>query len=276
MSSTSTMTSERPAGRVLLAEDNQVSQRVGSAMLRYLGFEVDLAGDGAQAVEAASTNEYRAILMDCQIPVMDGYAATGEIRRLEGFTAHTPIIAVTGSTLESEQEHCLSAGMDDFLAKPLSLKTLASALERWGPDGEAVVALDPPGGLPSGASPSRSKRVSPALDPDVHRRLKRLGEDSGEDLMGQLATIFLDDADDRVVALRQALAVADAAAMHRSAHTLGGASANLGALDLSRVCVDLATRSLAGDLTGAGERVDAVEVELERVRAALSDDWTAP
>jgi CheY-like chemotaxis protein/HPt (histidine-containing phosphotransfer) domain-containing protein len=279
MSIVSTVTAERPAGRVLLAEDNQVSQRVGSAMLRYLGFEVDVAGDGAEAVEAASINEYQAILMDCQIPVLDGYEATGEIRRLEGVRAHTPIIAVTGSTQESEQAHCLSAGMDDFLPKPLSLKTLASALDRWAPDGtDPIISLDPAGALPAtDLDPStHDTLVGPALDAEVRARLEHLGDVSGEDLMGQLAAIFLTDADGRILALHQALAAGDAAAIHRTAHTLGGASANLGALDLARACSDLATRSLAGDLAGAGERVDAVEVELERVRAALSADRGTP
>jgi CheY-like chemotaxis protein/HPt (histidine-containing phosphotransfer) domain-containing protein len=273
------LTAERPAGRVLLAEDNQVSQRVGSAMLRYLGFQVDVVGDGAEAVEAASINDYQAILMDCQIPVLDGYEATGEIRRLQGGTAHTPIIAVTGSTLESEEEHCLAAGMDDYLAKPLSLRTLASALDRWAPDGaDPIITVDPVDALPTidlGPA-SREDPKGPALDADVVQRLEKLGEITGEDLMAQLATIFIFDADSRIVALHQGLAAGDAAAVHRSAHTLGGASANMGALDLARSCAALATRSLAGDLTGAGERVDAIEVELERVRAALGRHEATP
>jgi len=118
-------------GRVLLAEDNLVNQKVATAMLRRLGFQVDVVADGVEAVAAASAISYQAILMDCQMPVLDGYGATGEIRRSQRGSVRTPIIAVTASALKTDPERCRAAGMDDYLAKPLSLKTLSAIMTRW-------------------------------------------------------------------------------------------------------------------------------------------------
>ena len=241
-------------------------------MLEHLGFDVDVVADGADAVKAATVTPYQAILMDCQIPVLDGYQATSEIRRLQGASRHTPIIAVTASATKSDQQRCLAAGMDDYLAKPLSLSTLAAVLARWAPDGSGhTIAVDPAEplpGTPIGLTPwpTPAGRCS---DAQVVGRLERLGKAAGEDLMGQLAILFLADADARIVALRQALAEDDAAAVVRSAHTLSGASANLGATDLARMCATLATDSAAGDLVGGWALLDAIEAELGRVRSAL-------
>jgi two-component system, sensor histidine kinase and response regulator len=256
-----TMTPHRPSlagqqgmGRLLLAEDNPVNQQVAAAMLENLGYRVDVVADGAEAVKAAALTPYQAILLDCQMPVLDGYQATSEIRRQQDGSRRTPIIAVTASAMESDQQRCLAAGMDDYLAKPLSLKALAAVLARW---------------AAGGATP-------PVLDSQVVGRLEKLGEAAGKDLMGQLATLFLADADVRVAALRQALATDDAAAVVRSAHTLSGASANLGATDLARMCAAMATESTAGDLSGGGARLEAVEAELGRVRSALHSPIATP
>jgi PAS domain S-box-containing protein len=121
-------------GRILLAEDNLVNQRVATAMLVNLGFAVDIVADGAEAVSAATTTHYRAILMDCQMPVMDGYEATAHIRSLHGESSRTPIVAVTASAMKSDVQRCLDAGMDDYLSKPVRLKALATVMARWAPE----------------------------------------------------------------------------------------------------------------------------------------------
>jgi len=118
-------------GRLLLAEDNVVNQQVALAMLTMLGFEVDIVSDGTEAVKAATTTPYQAILMDCQMPHLDGYDATREIRRLGAMTHRVPIIAITASAMPSDQERCLAAGMDEYLTKPLNLEMLAAVLDRW-------------------------------------------------------------------------------------------------------------------------------------------------
>jgi two-component system, sensor histidine kinase and response regulator len=261
-----------PSGHILLAEDNALNQRVAAAMLENLGFDVDIVADGAEAVNAATLAPYHAILMDCQIPVLDGYQATSEIRRLQGASRRTPIIAVTASTMKSDQQRCLAAGMDDYLAKPLSLKALAAVLARWAPEGsDPGIVVDPAEPLPATHADVAhvADAARPVLDAQVVDRLERLGRAAGEDLMGQLAVLFLADADTRVVALRQALTGDDATAVLRAAHTMSGASANLGATELARLCAALATGSAAGDLVGSGAILEAVEAELGRVRSAL-------
>jgi two-component system sensor histidine kinase/response regulator len=252
---------------VLLVEDNPINQRVAKAMLEHLGFDVDVVADGTDAVEAAVLTPYRAILMDCQIPGLDGYRATAEIRRLQASSRRTPIIAVTGSTTGPERARCLAVGMDDHLAKPVSLKVLGEVLARWCPDGSVEpVAIDPPPPVQAGTGDAGRA----VLDLRVVGRLELLGEAAGEDLVGQLATLFLADADARLGGLRQAMADDDTSAVVRCAHILSGSSANVGATELARLCATLSTYDAAADRVGRGALLDGIETELGRVVSALS------
>ena len=118
--------------KVLLVEDNPVNQTVIEAMLRSLGYRVSLVGDGAQAVHQVSQQHYAAILMDCRLPIMDGYEATRQIRHLPG-CAELPIIALTANALQGDREACLQSGMNDYLAKPFKRADLQQILQRWLP-----------------------------------------------------------------------------------------------------------------------------------------------
>jgi HPt (histidine-containing phosphotransfer) domain-containing protein len=152
--------------------------------------------------------------------------------------------------------------MDDYLTKPFGLGALAAVL--------GCPVLD-------GSAPATAMRAAkPVLDAQVVARLERLGNATGDDLLGKLGALFLADADVRVVALRQALAGQDAAAVVRTAHSLCGAGANLGATDLARMSAALATNGAAGDLTNGGAMVEAVEAELGRVRSALDSRVPTP
>jgi len=182
--------------------------------------------------------------------------------------------------MSSDQQRCLAAGMDDYLPKPLSLLALDAVLARWAPGGDSDIAVDhshtPQGADGPPTSEPASHPDGPALDAEVVGRLARLGEARGEDLLEQLSTLFLADADARVVALRRALADGDAAAVVISAHTLSGASANLGARGLAGLCATLEADGAAGDLDGSAELLQAVEAELARVRSALGETTPAP
>jgi CheY-like chemotaxis protein len=123
----------RRTRRLLLAEDNAINQKVAVHLLRKLGWAADVAPDGKSACELVQKHKYELILMDCQMPVIDGYTATSLIRSSEvsGTTARTPIIALTANAMEGERERCLGAGMDDYIAKPLQLDSLRRVLDRW-------------------------------------------------------------------------------------------------------------------------------------------------
>ena len=129
----------KSAAQVLVVEDNLVNQRVSVAMLRRLGFEVDLASNGEEGVSKWENGDYDAIMMDCQMPVLDGYSATAQIRtreRNEGSGHHMPIIALTSFALPHDRQKCLDSGMDDYLTKPVDCEVLGIVLRKW-------VARDP-------------------------------------------------------------------------------------------------------------------------------------
>jgi CheY-like chemotaxis protein len=117
--------------RVLVADDNVVNQRVATRLLEKIGLRADVACNGRQAVEMFKVSPYEVIFMDCQMPEIDGYAATKEIRRLEGSVKHVAIVAMTAEAMTGARETCLAAGMDDYISKPVRLEDLSEALLKW-------------------------------------------------------------------------------------------------------------------------------------------------
>ena len=132
---------------ILLAEDNAVNQTLAVRLLGKIGYRADVVENGLDAVDRVRSGRYDLVLMDCQMPEMDGYQATAEIRRLEAGKRHTNIVAVTANAMRGDREKCLQAGMDDYLAKPIQLTKLKSVLERW----SQVASAKPPEPSPSSA-----------------------------------------------------------------------------------------------------------------------------
>jgi PAS domain S-box-containing protein len=250
---------------VLVVEDDAVNRKVLIAMLTTVGYRADVAVNGLDALEALGTSRYAAILMDCQMPVMDGYDTTRELRRSEGDGRRTPVIAVTATAMVADRVRCLAAGMDDYITKPLSTDALAAVLERWISNRSIPATSDDPpkpadrNGLGSDTVDIGSAGRPPPLDPEVIERLSRLGEDTETDLLGELTELFLADAGVRALAIRHALVSGDADEIGRAAHALNGASANVGATRLAGLCATLGTASAAGDLVDSEVQFAAIK-----------------
>ena len=238
----------RRPGRVLVAEDNAVNQQVALAILDSLGFSADVAADGQAAVDMLHAGSYAVVLMDCQMPRLDGFAATREIRSGGGKAARTPIIALTASALASDREQCLAAGMDDFVSKPLRRETLIAALNRWVGVTVPPVA-EAPAEAPAGA----------VLD---EAGLRELQEIAGEH-WGALLDDFLDDLPVQLAALADST---DPAQTARLAHVVKGTSSTMAAPRLAAAAEALEAVALAGGGTGPALR----ELEEQAVEAAAA------
>jgi CheY-like chemotaxis protein/HPt (histidine-containing phosphotransfer) domain-containing protein len=226
----------RLSGRVLLVEDNEVNREIAGAILDTLGCQVDCAHDGAQAVVAARAGIYDLILMDCQMPIMDGFAATRQIRSEEQQTerARCPIIALTANALAGDREQCLAAGMTDYLAKPINRAQLAAALERNLP---ATPAPCGDSGQPAASDAKSISQVQPdtpaAFDPRLVQALPMVADGSNPAFADRILDMFTSNATQILEAIEAASASGDATTLQRSVHTLKSSSATVGALALS-------------------------------------------
>lgn len=126
-------TAQKNRGRVLIVEDNPINQRVAVILANKLGFVADVASDGSEALNMVRGQDYTLILMDCQMPVMDGFEATRAIRALDAPVSQIPIIAVTANVMEGQRDKCLAAGMNDYLPKPINKDVLRKAVDKWIP-----------------------------------------------------------------------------------------------------------------------------------------------
>jgi len=250
---------------VLLVEDNLVNQKVTALCLRRLGFEVETAANGKAAVEAVTKRRYTAILMDCQMPVMNGFDATQRIRELPH--GAVPIIAMTAAAMSTDRERCLEVGMNDYLSKPVQKAELERMLEKWIP--LATFARGP--GTRSEET-SMKHDSDPVLDRSVIASLRELGGDDDPGLFLELVQLFLSDTPERMRQLDAALEKSDPTMLERAAHALKSSSANLGALGLSALFRDIETAGRERDLSRAAPLVVRSGQEFARVEEALRSE----
>jgi CheY-like chemotaxis protein len=249
--------------RVLVAEDNPVNQKVAVRMLERLGYRADVVADGLEAVEALTRIPYAAVLMDVQMPKMDGYEATAEIRRREQVSGgNTPIIAMTANAMESDREQAFEAGMDDFVSKQVKPGELEAVLGRWIVEEETASTTAPAAADGSGAP----KEFDDPIDRATIESLRELG---GSEMLSELTEMFFEDARSGISAIRDAVERGDAQTVERAAHTLKGSSGNMGAQRMSALCGELQDAGVSGYLTHAPELLQGLEVEFGRVRPAL-------
>ncbi|HEL5041376.1 TPA: response regulator [Stenotrophomonas maltophilia] len=271
--------------RVLLVEDNTVNRMVAEHLLRVFQCEVRNAADGEQALAALREGGVDVVLMDCQMPVLDGYAATRRWRAEETETGRSrlPIIAMTANAMAGDRERCLQAGMDDYLSKPIARATLHALLQRWG--GGRAASPARPSVEPSHArltanssrAPSaehgsalqetKSQAVTqPVLDRDVLDELQAVIGDTAL----QIVSVFLEDAPAMVQQLQQAAQSSDEPRLQAIAHSLKSSSANVGALSLSAIAQRIEHEARSGSLQRPAVAVALLVAEFARARVALT------
>jgi CheY-like chemotaxis protein/HPt (histidine-containing phosphotransfer) domain-containing protein len=265
-----------PGVRVLLAEDNPVNQVVAVSMLEILGCVYELAETGKQVLMALDSGEFDIILMDCQMPEMDGFEATAEIRRLEQDKQgnRIPVVAVTANAMEGDREQCIAAGMDDYLSKPFTQSQLAEMLQQWCAD----CSPDAPGQLPvdegeqgSTAYEADEAQGEAVINSAALDNIRQLQRSDKPDLLEKIVSIYMNDSPGLLNALREALEQGDAQQVRMHAHRFKSGSANLGALRLAALCKRLEDMGSNNELEGALTLLNRVENEFRAVSVALQD-----
>jgi two-component system, sensor histidine kinase and response regulator len=248
--------------RLLIAEDNIVNQKVAAKMVEKLGYQADVVANGLEALEALSRIPYSAVLMDVQMPEMDGYAATREIRRREeGQNRHTPIIAMTANAMQGDREASLEAGMDDYVPKPVKPEELDAVLKHW--------ILRPEDATPASGAVDRGASPDDSIDRSVLAGLRELQAEGEPDIVAELAEMFLEDVPIRLTELRDAVEIGDGHLVERVAHALKGSSAAIGAVKMEVICAELEEMGRSEDLAAASERLSNLHEEFGRVGMAL-------
>jgi len=256
------------SNRILLAEDNPLNQKLALILLQSLGIQVETVENGVQAVEASLREEIGLVLMDVEMPEMDGLEATRKIRALEGSGRHVPVVAMTAHAGKGDRERCLAAGMDDYVTKPLEAGDLHRVIRKY-----MDVSVDPDGHLPASAH-TDSKRQGRDEEASVARVSLPAGSGDSIDLDSALARFeddvdffqsmfeeFLDHMSGRIADLGKAVQAGDAATVARLAHNLRGMASNFSAQRLTMLSGEVEVLAQLGDLASAGEMVEAIEVE---------------
>jgi two-component system sensor histidine kinase/response regulator len=279
--------------RILLTEDNLVNQEVSKAILENLGCQVHIAANGVEAVRAVSSHRYDLIFMDCQMPEMDGYAATRKIRAREkqgyraGEESHVPIIALTAHAMEGDREPCLAAGMDDYLSKPFNEAQLSAMLTRWLPHKTPVDQEVRPAPVSTENTETPSKKEpgphggngangstgdSAAIDRKALEQIAALQKSGQPSILHKIINLYFDSSRNLMQTIRQAVTSSDGPELHRAAHTLKSASANLGALTLAEMCKTMEALGETKGFENAQGLLPGLEMEYEGVRAALAGE----
>jgi PAS domain S-box-containing protein len=247
--------------RILVAEDNPVNQKLAVQILGRMGYRADLAGNGVEAIQALERQRYDVILMDVQMPELDGLDATRRICQRWPRTQRPHIIAMTADAMQGDREKCIDAGMDDYITKPVQVDKLVDALRRAAPA--------PPVGTEEAPGMDAPPDTAGVLDLAVLDDIRELVGESGEDGVEGLIACYLADTPTLLATMRDAAARGDADALHHAAHTMKSTSAMFGATGLAALCGELERRGRAGEIAGVLPQIEAAEALYARVTRAL-------
>jgi CheY-like chemotaxis protein len=248
----------RSGARVLVAEDSNINQLVTLGMLAKLGLEADVVANGIQALEAVEHTRYAAVLMDCQMPEMDGFEATSQIRLRQGGRPHLPIIAMTANALVGDRERCLAAGMDDYVSKPVRLEDLSDALVR---------CIGPRQAFGDRTRPDITRgQGEDEMDPFDHTALEELPATLRDNLLDILST----EIGSRLEQIQSAVSSADVAALRTAAHALKGDAGTVGLRQVAELCRQLERCSEAAEPADWSKPLARLETAVERGRTAIA------
>ena len=258
---------------VLVAEDYPANQLLAKRFLEGVGCQVYIANNGLEAVEALKKQDYDIVFMDCQMPVMDGYHATREIRRVEsetGTAKHIPIIALTAHALTGDKAKCLAAGMDEWVTKPFTRQEINEALQKWLPE-QLII----PGQLskPVDVDSTLHSTSKPPAAIDINFLQQNFNFDDEDDLafIASLKQAFQHNADQTLVSLRESIENNEAEQIRKLAHGLKSISANVGGMQLSALCKTMEQAGQHNQLQGADVLLMAMELEYTRVLTGLDN-----
>jgi CheY-like chemotaxis protein len=247
--------------KILLVEDTPINLKLVQHQVQLLGYQWESAENGQQALDKLVQDRYDIVLMDCQMPVMDGYQATQALRQREGKNRHTVVIGMTAYAMQGDREKCLEAGMDDYLSKPVMIKDLKVMLERW----SFVVKRN---GHKQRSKSEDQSSLDLASDPVDWTHLQEISM-ADPDFQLELVKGFLNDGKSFLAEAKQALAAKDWATLANKAHQIKGASASVAVQSMSEIAVNLDDRAKANNLEGASELVIQLEQILERIETSI-------
>jgi CheY-like chemotaxis protein/HPt (histidine-containing phosphotransfer) domain-containing protein len=271
-------TRERPSViSVLLVEDNTVNQEVCKAMLEHLGHKVEVAGNGRIAVDLVGRKPYDIVLMDCQMPEMDGYEATRTIRNLEqtrsGNPHHVPIVALTAHVLQGDAERSLAAGMDDHLSKPFTIDQLRETILKHAPVNGNTHGHEPVHHQIDHIEQTSSKpdEYTSGFDPTALDRIRALEAPGSTELIKTVISHYFNETPRILESLKGAVEGNDASAINKLAHSLKSSSANVGAVALSEFCKEMELAGRTNTLDSCPELFIQIEKEYQHANKILSE-----
>jgi CheY-like chemotaxis protein/HPt (histidine-containing phosphotransfer) domain-containing protein len=255
-----------PSSRILVVEDNMTNQRVALGLLQKLGLKADAVANGVEALNAVATIPYDLVLMDVQMPEMDGLEATRRIRSVQSTALNPvlPIIAMTAHALQRDRERCLTAGMNDYVSKPIEPIALAEALERWLPDSSTIKKIS--AAPKSEPIATQAEEGSPLVFDKVALMQRLMGD---EEMAHLIITCFLEDIPTQLKTLNQYIETNDLKGAVRQAHTIKGASANVGGEALRAAAYEIEKEGKQAGISGIQAGVSKLEVQFEKLKDAL-------
>jgi CheY-like chemotaxis protein len=251
-------------------EDNLINQQVALGILQIQGYNVTVANNGREALDAHAQGGFDMILMDCHMPEMDGFEATREIRNRERAAPGTriPIVALTANAMAQDREECLNAGMDDHLSKPFSMQTLQDMLDRW----VRPAAASPQADAVRLAAQATAKAAE-VVDRGVLDQLRKVLTNGKPELLTRVINLYLSESPKLVLKMKQAAAASDATEVARAAHSLKSSSANVGAKVLSGYCADIEASARRANIEEARRIFAKIETEHSGVQTALNAEF---